>query len=530
MACHEANCPIDRHMNRHKEKDEKAGGEGLGHLATRKRLWRDADGNIINARRPYYQEGLKRRQFSSEAESTVTGDPQQNDSSRSRTAAPPPPPTIIAGGQHGSFEQYGGNRQVQVMWEAKMSPVLPEWTSYDSSDFLCNANWGGQQYQTDGVSSSEHPYDNMSFNAPYTTLSYYSWLFENENSNTVDNGLVQIPSQSAAMSIGGDSSAMAPERLYFPVADIHMQDGIQPGSFSSDTLTASNVLNNGQGVPFQLSSLRNDQSLYQPNQHSLSPFVSKHEASNFEIQGSRLNHVPGAMARKLPVIDYTPSASSTGEHSEPSPTSTGKRGGTSSSSNSDWSHSVRSSISQISTQPDLNSMPRSTYPLPDAYIAPKSSRYPLIGTEARERLLEIIDQYRPTRPNGSEINASEPLLSPASLQRYGNLFFKHFNSSYPLIHQATFDSEKVHKYLLMSILLLGATYSDNEAHLLAICIHDIMRPLIHSSKDFSTRPALWMLQTILLVECFGKSRAGEKQHDMRYALSLGTIPFSFFDC
>lgn len=55
---------LDRHMARHKEKDDEAGGEGLGVLATRKRLWRDADGNIVNARRPSYtQEGAKRRQI-----------------------------------------------------------------------------------------------------------------------------------------------------------------------------------------------------------------------------------------------------------------------------------------------------------------------------------------------------------------------------------------------------------------------------------------------------------------------------------
>lgn len=55
---------LDRHMARHKEKDDEAGGEGLGILATRKRLWRDVDGNIVNARRPsYVQDGAKRRQL-----------------------------------------------------------------------------------------------------------------------------------------------------------------------------------------------------------------------------------------------------------------------------------------------------------------------------------------------------------------------------------------------------------------------------------------------------------------------------------
>ncbi|RKF59641.1 putative krueppel c2h2-type zinc finger protein [Erysiphe neolycopersici] len=43
---------LDRHMARHKEKDDKAGGEGLGFLATRKKLYRNAEGKIVNARRP----------------------------------------------------------------------------------------------------------------------------------------------------------------------------------------------------------------------------------------------------------------------------------------------------------------------------------------------------------------------------------------------------------------------------------------------------------------------------------------------
>ncbi|TVY84021.1 hypothetical protein LSUE1_G002956 [Lachnellula suecica] len=56
---------LDRHMARHKEKDDEAGGPGLGILATRKRLWRDTDGKIVNSRRPSYtQEGSKRRQLS----------------------------------------------------------------------------------------------------------------------------------------------------------------------------------------------------------------------------------------------------------------------------------------------------------------------------------------------------------------------------------------------------------------------------------------------------------------------------------
>lgn len=43
---------IVRHMKRHQQKDDEAGGPGLGYLATRKKLWKDADGNIVNTKRP----------------------------------------------------------------------------------------------------------------------------------------------------------------------------------------------------------------------------------------------------------------------------------------------------------------------------------------------------------------------------------------------------------------------------------------------------------------------------------------------
>jgi hypothetical protein len=37
-------------MVRHRQRDEEAGGDGLGVIESRKKLWRDADGNIVNKR------------------------------------------------------------------------------------------------------------------------------------------------------------------------------------------------------------------------------------------------------------------------------------------------------------------------------------------------------------------------------------------------------------------------------------------------------------------------------------------------
>lgn len=147
-------------MIRHKEKDDEAGGEGLGHLATRKRLWRDANGNIVNARRPYHEDDLKRQHLSSPEESVETSDHLQDDSLKSRTTAPPSPPTSIPSTEHRGIGQHGGHGFVPDTLGFEPCPVQPTWT-YDSSAFLCNADWGSQQYQHDMGSSCDLPYDDI---------------------------------------------------------------------------------------------------------------------------------------------------------------------------------------------------------------------------------------------------------------------------------------------------------------------------------------------------------------------------------
>lgn len=140
---------------------------------------------------------------------------------------------------------------------------------------------------------------------------------------------------------------------------------------------------------------------------------------------------------------------------------------------------------------------------------------PRIDEQICEKLLQLVEATNPSLPSSFSI-WEEPLLSVNTLQEYLNLYFTRFNTVYPLIHMPTFDIHHVEPLLLLSVVLLGATYSSNAAHQLAIRMHDVMRPSIFAHTGFSPRPELWILQTILLVECFGKSRAGQKQHDMSH--------------
>jgi hypothetical protein len=366
----------------------------------------------------------------------------------------------------------------------------------------------------------------MSFNAPFTTISYYSWLFENDG-QTVGDGVTQVPSSST---ITHTQSRR--------IGDSFGKGYLSGNALAQESFSGANIDPEILATPHpeQAINIQADKSQVQPATATVSDNMSMEddpgvflvdirgpvnpsEESHKHSEETSMHSTPGndLNTNKITQYAYSNAASmGPGDISSMEFNSTTDQSLFSVSGRHEMSYTAHTSVSQISTPPGLRSASVSMQPWPDAYTPRGFSKLPVMTNEARDGLMQVISQARPTKPDGFEIVSSDPLLSITSLQHYSDLFFTRFNSSYPLIHQATFKSDEVHTYLLMSILLLGATYSDKEAHLLAVCIHDIMRPLIHGSKDFGTRPKLWMLQTILLVECFGKSRAGEKQHDMSH--------------
>ncbi|KAL4782314.1 major facilitator superfamily domain-containing protein [Aspergillus varians] len=138
---------------------------------------------------------------------------------------------------------------------------------------------------------------------------------------------------------------------------------------------------------------------------------------------------------------------------------------------------------------------------------------PQISDDARRGILTLIAQSPPVDIHGQPLNLDSPLLSLSALQTYSDLFFSRFNTTYPLIHTATFDPNAVEPVFLASILSMGATYSSREAHQLAVGIHDALRNQLFCHGAFSPQPELWVLQAMLLIDCFGKMRAGPKQRE-----------------
>ena len=107
---------------------------------------------------------------------------------------------------------------------------------------------------------------------------------------------------------------------------------------------------------------------------------------------------------------------------------------------------------------------------PMSMLQPSRS-LPIIDELARAQVLDLVDITQPTAPDGSIVMRDHPLLTLTCLQTYCDLFFTRFNTAYPLIHMSTFDPSEVDTLLLISVLLLGATYGEKDAHQLAASIH-----------------------------------------------------------
>ncbi|KAJ5408356.1 hypothetical protein N7509_002239 [Penicillium cosmopolitanum] len=149
-----------------------------------------------------------------------------------------------------------------------------------------------------------------------------------------------------------------------------------------------------------------------------------------------------------------------------------------------------------------------------SYLGPNPSpRLPQLSENACQRVLALVQQTRPIGLDSQPMALDSHLLSLPALQSYSDFFFSRFNVTYPLVHQSTFNPDLVDPVFLAAVLFMGATYSTREAHQLAVGIHDNLRNQLLCHQDFSPQPELWVLQTMLLIDCFGKMRAGPKQRE-----------------
>lgn len=147
-------------MARHKEKDDEAGGEGLGKLLTRKRLWRDSTGAIVSKKRPEHEK--ERKQPAHPRSTPSSAAPQQVVRSDTMSTLSPqsdlplsPRSLDIAPASNGIevidplllARSGSGQPQVRVASMIDVHPAQDGQVPFqdiemDSLEFLCNGSWG----------------------------------------------------------------------------------------------------------------------------------------------------------------------------------------------------------------------------------------------------------------------------------------------------------------------------------------------------------------------------------------------------
>ncbi|OJD29075.1 c2h2 finger domain transcription factor [Diplodia corticola] len=509
---------LERHMQRHRQKDEEAGAEGAGVLNTRKRMWKDQDGNIVT-KRPNLGKNRSAAPSSAQHGRSLSTSTTASIEDAVRVLGGDAPISPPISSTHSSQSDDYGRRSSDACdattdpttVEAWVFPPLelspgPEPHAYPELEPLAHeterfwSNASGLQTSSLRNLSDDVPYDDIfnpdtasSFNMPFTTMNNYNWLFD------VDLGAP------AAQHF----STSTPDILSGTFTATHVDQAAPDPQPSTHTFPT--------GVPPEHTPAVSELALIPTDEHSIAaPTAPSAALSHAQSNSSMLPDMslPESTSLSLPSLEPQHSAFADEQRSVTAASTIGR--------------------SQTMNIPTPLSMPieerarvaRESLATRQAQIGidferpmssmNRSASLPVIDEVARAQVLDVIEAARPITPDGLYISRSHPLLSLSSLQTYCDLYFTRFNTAYPLIHQPTFDASHVETLLLVSVLLLGATYCEKDAHQMAVCIHDVLRPQIFAHAGFNAKPDLWVLQTILLVECFGKSRAGQKQHDMAH--------------
>jgi hypothetical protein len=182
----------DRHLLRHQQKDEEAGGEGLGVVCTRKRLWRDADGNIVTKR--------PRSTQHSNVSTTSFEDHTSHNGQDSRLQAhePPvsPPPSLSSTEprMQEDFSCFVAPEDLQI--EVDFPPAMG--AGSETIDFFVETPWNSQPLDPLPAASNNIDFNELfqpdtasSFNMPFTTMNNYNWLFDLEQPSLMANVVPQ---------------------------------------------------------------------------------------------------------------------------------------------------------------------------------------------------------------------------------------------------------------------------------------------------------------------------------------------------
>jgi hypothetical protein len=173
------------------------------------------------------------------------------------------------------------------------------------------------------------------------------------------------------------------------------------------------------------------------------------------------------------------------------------------------------------------------------------SRNAILSESKRQQILELV-QNRFNESNHSPVakqkeqllsgdcNAEGHVLSQRSLQAYINSYWYHFHEQMPILHRPTFSADKAQTLLLLAIVAIGAANLDkmygqqvtNAAAELANFLAWHVRGELFMDQDFRPPAKLWVLQTLILLECYEKlysSRVLHERSQIHHATTISLL-------
>lgn len=123
-------------------------------------------------------------------------------------------------------------------------------------------------------------------------------------------------------------------------------------------------------------------------------------------------------------------------------------------------------------------------------------------------------------PKLQELYELVPVLKPIlvfELENYLKSYWLNFHPQYPILHKPSFNIESQPAILLLSMIMTGASYlgaANRKRTSDAIC--GPLRWIIFSHEDFQPPSETYIIQSLLLLECYEKTSTNRYLHERSY--------------
>ncbi|KAI5467920.1 fungal-specific transcription factor domain-containing protein [Mariannaea sp. PMI_226] len=144
-------------------------------------------------------------------------------------------------------------------------------------------------------------------------------------------------------------------------------------------------------------------------------------------------------------------------------------------------------------------------------------RFNEIGSQGTKSATDIKNEIF-----GTDSESDSHVLSLVNVQRYINSYWENFHDQLPILHRPTFVPETAHDFLLLAVLIMGASMLKKNAHPAGMMdkiskfttfVSWNLRWQVFMHADSHPPAKLWVIQTLLILEVYEKLNATRVLHE-----------------